>query len=444
MNDQTHFHPIRQQLQRAGIPQSFMLCPSIHIDEIRSVAGDSIPGHGNSKLTVHLADAGPERYAHRSLHLCPHTAVPCGLPGRDEPARQEVSVALGDKDRDWDFIQRHVELIFDTKRIQMADAARDKVHALAEDLWRFRRVIQKPGGNDFSKSVPWSHPVDAIIYGSWCLGASYAMIAMCATLGITGRELALRGHSTSEVHLNGQWHFVESIQRFPENGGNNLPGAPFAEIRLNPFDTAYGFCEEQQEFYWETCSLQFTSPANGLWMQGGDSTFLTPQNALALYPGWTDPRFKSPDPHRHPLVWGRDGSAALPELLLKKGQAMQRRFWVGSLAETRALEARFSGFAWSGIASSQVPADGGDWWIAVNGKRYPIRDQGGWTFTKDRAVAPGDWYHTFELPLEALREGDWNTLTIGCDGHGHEFLWFAGRGETTRPEEPCFCPDLDA
>lgn len=440
----TEFEPIVTERQCAGTRHEFILVPSIHIEEVRSVEGEEIAGKGNPDLTVHHPEDGPNRYAHRSTHLCPHTTVPDRLISPELPESQETSLTLQDRERDWDFLNRHAELIFDTRRIRSDDSPREKVEALAEDIWQYRRVIQKPGGNDFSQSEPWSHPVDAIMYGSWCLGAAYAFVALCATQGIKARHLALKGHSASEVHLDGRWHYVENIQRFPENGGNNFLDAPFAVVRLDPTNEKYGLCEEQQEFYWDTSFLSFDSPGDGLWLEGFDNTVLTPQNAHALYPEWTTPRFKSPQPDRLDLVWGKRAHmfGGLPEMVVREGQAMQRRFWLGSLEETKQLVATFSGFESSDVSSHNVPDDGGNWWIAVNGTIHPIRDQGGWSSTKDQSTAEGDWYHTFELPLKELWEGEWNTLAIGCDGPGEEYLWFSGHGETVRPAEPCFCGEI--
>ena len=430
------FVPLEATVQRCGLPHRVVFRPAIHVEEVRTVPGEPIAGRGNPKVTVHLKDAGDQRYAHRSRHLCPHTEWPVRIITRHDPAQQETSVALQDQQRDWDFLERHRDLVFDNKRVQMADPAWDKVWALAEDIWTFRREIQKPGGNDFSKSCPWSHPVDTLIYGSWCLGGAYALVGLCATLGLYARELAMWGHSAAEVWIDGQWCFVDSIARFPTLGGKNMVRASFAEIRLNPTDPQYGFCAEQQEFYWETCNLSFKLPDNGLWLQQLRSTVLTPQNAMALYPGWADPRFKSPHADRHDLVWGRE-TMTHERLVLRRGQAFQRRFWLGALAETRALRATLGGGQAGNAALRQVPDNGGDWFIAVNDSVHPIRDLGGWRF---RASVDQPWAFDFDLPLKQLREHDYNTLAIGCPGSGNEFLWFGGAGESALPDEPCHCP----
>jgi len=191
--------------------------------------------------------------------------------------------------------------------------------------------------------------------------------------------------------------------------------------------------------------LSLSSPDNGLWLQQYRNTFFTPQTALALYPYWTEALFKSHKPDRYDFLWGRHcPSWANHRLILKKGQAFQRRFWVGSLAETAGMIATFHGLERTDTAAHNVPRGGGDWFIAVNGHVRPIRDQGGWTFHRGEAQNPGAWTHEFEIPPGDLREHDWNTLAIGCAGSGGEFLWFGGTGEWSLPEEPCFCPRVGA
>lgn len=434
------FVPLEVDLDRAGFVHRAALSPTIHIEEIRIPAGQLIQGHGNPKVTVHQKDAGPQRFVHRSLHLCPQVSVamPYHVIRPDLPARQETSVALQDQQRDWDFLARHRDLVFDNKRIQMADSVWDKVHALAEDIWMFRREIQKPGGNDFSKSTPWSHPVDCLIYGSWCLGGAYALMGLCATMGIPARELSIFGHSIAEVWIDGRWCFVDSIGRFPKEGGTNMLRESFGQVRLDPFNPAYPFCPEQRETYWETDILSTMYPDNGLWLQQCRRTYFVPQTALAFYPGWTDPRFKSHHPDRLDLVWGRKGFT--DNVILKKGEALARRFWLGSLAETRGLLATFHGSCPAGRV--RVPEGGGDWFIAVNERIYPLRDLGGWQFHQPgRADAP-TWTHEFSIPLKDLREHGWNTLAIGAAGSGHEFLTFGATAMAELPVEACWCPEI--
>jgi len=142
---------------------------------------------------------------------------------------------------------------------------------------------------------------------------------------------------------------------------------------------------------------------------------------------------------------------SLPELILKQGQAFRRSFWVGSLAETEALTA----FACGGRGKESeevqqhVPADGGTWFFEVNGRRFPVRERGGWKF-RDAASSelktPYDilWTSAFDLPLDCLQENEWNTVAIGSLGSGPEFLRLGGTSDWILPEERCWCPRVRA
>lgn len=440
-----NFVPLVLTIQRAGIPQRVVMRPTIHIEEVRTAAGEKIPGQSvGPGGTCYVPGVPAERYAHESLHLCPHVSVPNVVLSRDNPPRQELSVSLQDQQREWDFLVRHRELVFDDRRIQMADSAWDKVFVLAEDIWTFRRDLQKPGGNDYSRTCPWSHPVDTLIYGSWCLGGAYALVALCATMGILAREVSICGHSVTEVHLGGQWCFVDSIQRFPKQGGCNMVRASWAEVRLDPANPKYGFIPDQQNVYWESFNLHTRGSENGLWLQQIRDTAYQPQTAMALYPGWSQPRFKSPYADRYDLLWGRSGFG-YPELVVRQGQALGRRFWVGSLAATKSLAATFIGVhAGNGnMVSHNVPKGGGEWFIAVNGKTHSIASLGGWAFHKESRPANLPWEQPFEIPLAELRENSWNTLVIGCPAGGNgQFLALGGAGEWSLPEEPVWCGEV--
>lgn len=423
---------IETSLGGQGFAVTAPVQPAIHLEEERTVDGEPIAGHGDATAPCHVASRGPGRWAHRSLHLCPHHPPDLAVISRRQPAQQEVSVALQDRERDWDFLERHRDLVFQARGIRLDSPLCDKVQALAEDIWTFRREIQKPGGNDFKRSIPWSHPVDTLIYGSWCLGGAYALIGLCATMGVPAREVSMYGHSGAEVWMEGRWCYVESIKRFGEHG-RNLHDRGFAELVLDPYRAEYGLCPEQQAMYWQTWVQRISNPANGLWMHQHAITAFHPGSAPALYPGWPEPRFKSDHPRRYALLPCEHGRAH-PGLILRRGQAFRRRVWLGSLAETAGITATCRGAdagAWPG---HRVPRDGGDWYVAVNGRRRPVRDLGGFD------LPPRNWTWAFDLPLTDLREHAWNTVEIGCPGSGGEWLAFTGASDPLCADEACLVP----
>jgi hypothetical protein len=232
--------------------------------------------------------------------------------------------------------------------------------------------------------------------------------------------------------------------------------ASLADVLLDPTCPAWEFIPAQQGKYWQKTAFMYSSHT-GLQVEEPHCTYLTPGNALALYPDWPAPRFKSHLPRTYDLVWGYPARSH-PRLVLRPGQAFVRRFWLGSLDETESLTATVCGERGGGSRQPfRVPADGGDWFFAVNGRRYPLSGQGGWRFAADEAEAgpvdhPGSpifqaaWAQDFEIPLGDLKENAWNELAVGCPTTGvnaEEFLRFGGWSDWTLPVEPCWCPEVE-
>ncbi len=441
--------PLETIHQGSTFKQRVVKIPSIHLQETRTVEGTVIEGKGNRESSAQWQRLGNERFAHRSRHLCTqtHTPTPFLIPTPDDPPDQPHFFAT--QQQDWDLWKKHKDLVFQGKGLHPADPMWERVYALAEDIWTFRRVIQKPGGNDFSRECPWSSPTAALLYGSWCAGAGPLTTALCATLGVPARMVQVFDHMMTEVRVDGMWCLVDSAVKIHKAGGNMMLHASLADVLLEPTNPAWEFVQEQQETFWEKTMFMYSSQTGRFHEEAG-ITYMTPQNALALYPGWTDPRFKSHRPDTYELAWGYPG-AGHPQLILKQGQAFQRRFWLGSLKETKTITARLFGEAGGKkrYAPHNVPEDGGDWFIAVNGKRYTIREQGGWQFAKQDGSLTDwlqdiAWGHDFELPLGDLKECDWNEVAVGCPGAGAEFLRFAGYNDWILPEEPCFISQVES
>ncbi len=440
--------PLETVQQGSSFKRRIVLSPSIHIEETRTSAGSEIAGaelrpkEGQSAQWQRL---GRQRYAHHSLHVCPHTKTPPPfvIPTRDDPPDQ--SHFFDTQQQDWRFWEKHRDLVFQGKGIHPADPIWDRVHALAEDIWTFRYTIQKPGGNNFSREMPWSHPTTALIYGSWCAGCAPALCALCATIGVPTRMVQIVDHMMVEAWLQDRWCLIDNVTDFAQAGGNMMLRGSLADVLLDPTREEWEFIDKQKGKYWEKTIMQYT-PSTGLFNEEPWTTFLTPQNALAVYPSWIEPRFKSHREKSYDLVWGQPSHSS-PVLVLKQGQAFRRRFWIGSLAETKSMRATFcgEGGCTSGIAQYNVPQDGGDWFIDVNGSRFSVGELGGWDFHH----SPGPnrerlkdvlWTHGFEVPIQLLREHSWNHVAIGATGSGSEFLRFGGTSDWILPEETCWCP----
>ena len=87
------WRPLEAIQQGSSFKRRIVLSPSIHIDETRTVDGTVIDGAdlrpeaGQSKQWQRL---GRKRYAHESLHVCPHTTTPplFLVPTRHDPPDQ--------------------------------------------------------------------------------------------------------------------------------------------------------------------------------------------------------------------------------------------------------------------------------------------------------------------------------------------------------------------
>lgn len=449
--------PLAVTLQGRTFSRTVPVSPSISLLEQRTIEGDLIDGAQHNKPKEPWNRLGEQRFAHRSRHVCPHAydPDPWFIPTEDNPPDQPKFFPT--QQQDWWFWRKHRDLIFQGKGIHPADAMWDRVHALAEDFWTYRFDIRKPGGNDFSREMPWNHPSLAIIYGSWCAGCAPALAALCSTIGAPTRTVQILDHAMVEVWIDGQWCVADNVIALAKEGGNMMVRATLAELLLEPTNPAWEFTPTQQGKYWQKTLCMYT-PTTGLWEGEPGSAQLTPQNALALYPAWTTPRFKS---HRNDSYRLLNGSAGLahPRLVLQPGQAYRRRFWLGSLEDTRQITAVFTGptGAAGNWPAHNVPADGGEWLLAVNGKRHPVRQAGGFAFAGDDAPAkvpdPATevidvaWAHTFEIPTGDLKPNAFNEIAIACPAAGAtegQFLRFGGHHDYLAPAEACWIPDIEA
>jgi hypothetical protein len=249
-----------------------------------------------------------------------------------------------------------------------------------------------------------------------------------------------------EVLLDGEWFFVENSHRALSDGGNATIKSDWAYICTHPGDLALGISGKQMQMYYDYMDTHYVfGQADGLfmWVDRFRQLELTPQTAGVLYPGVEEVWYKSNSPDRYDLVWGRPASSD-PRLKLRQGQAFRRRFWLGGLQNTRAIKATFSGprRPKGSVASEKetnVPADGGDWCVAVNDQRHYLRDQKGWAVGEGGYRDKENWAFSFDVPLEELNEHSWNTVAIGSSGRGDEFLWFGGFVPSVEPAETCFC-----
>ena len=443
MTAELEFVPVEKTFRGDGWSVSAAMQPAIHVEEFVARPGEPIPP---SPPPAGVSERPVERYRHRTRHLAPPRQTPQGFFTREQP--RPVSRTFGDVGRDWDFVVQHRDKVLAGAGVTAASSDRDKVHALAEDIWKFRRQIRQPGV-DLRTEEPWSHPADTLCYGSWCVGAGNAMVALCNTLRIPARLVGVNDHTMSEVWLDGAWRFVENAGTWLEGGGECLQERNWAQVIADPHGGGPGITDAQRYRYqvmWQG-GYEFPQPDGLFAFEGGfQGAHLTPQTAASLYAGWDEPVFKSAHGDRYDLVWGWPAANCLhDEWILRQGGAFGRRFWLGSLGDTRRVLATFCGPHNQPEMTTpphRVASDGGEWFVQVNDRRHAVGDQGGWTFLKDGYRDRSVWIHEFEIPLGELRESAWNTIALGNAGRGPEFLHFGGGCEPLAPAEPCWCRNV--
>lgn len=419
--------------------QQWYLVPAIHVTEIKKTAGEPVAGGFTDKANAGRKAFGPERFRHRSLHVYNQGRIPDGSATREAPARQ-ASYSLGSIEKDWDYLVEYRDRVLRENGLTLQSPAVDRVRALGHDIWSQHR--DKDHIVDPKNSSPSSYPADTILKSSFCVGAGNALVMVCQTMGIPARSIHMFDHTMTEVQLDGRWWFVENTPRNCREG-NFMVDASFMELWTNPTDPRYQFSEHQAQYYWEMMDyFVMFGQIDGLQMHTGGyrRMYLTPQTAGLLYPGEKDFWFKSASADRYALVWGKSVATRYPEMKLKQGQTMRRTFWLGSLSDTKAMEANFNASALpvsATAADADIPANGGDWFVEVNGIRHYLRDMGGWHLVDTKGDTRPRRHYKFDIPLNELKEEAMNTIAMGNSGRGEEYFWMGAVLDATEPAEAC-------
>jgi hypothetical protein len=434
---------IPKRFSGPGWSQEWYLVPAIQVVEIRTTPGERVEGGYTEKPSVGRRDNGPERFRHRSLHWTNERRLFSGAATREAPARQ-VSFALGSVEKDWDFLIQHRDRVLRENGLTLQSPDVDRVRVLARDIWSNHR--DREHTVDPKNQSPSSYPADCLLQSSFCVGAGNALVMLCHTMGIPARSIHTYDHTMTEVWIDGRWWFVENTPRNCREG-NFMVDASFMEVWSNPFDPRFKFSDHQARYYWEMADYGYMfGQVDGLQMHTGGyrRTSLTPQTAGLLYPETKDIWYKSSFADRYTLLWGRPMAQRYSELKLGQNQMMRRSFWLGSLAETKGLEAQFNlpRGAVVDATVAQIPADGGEWFVAVNGRRHLLRELGGWRLQTSEYENRPRQYYRFAIPLSELKANAWNEIAIGNAAKGDQFVWLGAAIEAIEPAEACFADNL--
>jgi hypothetical protein len=432
---------IHRKFSGDGWAQDWYLVPAIHLLEIKKTPGQPIPGGFAEDTAPGRLVFGPGRYRHRSLHEREHPLghIARGRATRESPPRQ-ASYSLGSIEKDWDFLIEYRDRVLRENGLTLDSPAVDRVRAVAKDIWMEHR--DKDHIVDPKNNSPSSYPADCLLQSSFCVGAGNALVMVCHTMGIPARSVHMFDHTMSEVQLHGRWWFVENTPRNSREG-NYMVDANFMEVWTNPTDPRFGFSPHQARFYWEMMDyfLMF-GQIDGLQMHTGGyrRMYLTPQTAGLMYPGQKNIWYKSNLPDRYPLLWGKSVAQRFQQMKVRQGQAMRRTFWIGSLTDTKGIVAQFNASAAPADGSApdaDIPADGGEWFVSINGKRHYLRDLGGWRLRDTEGDNRPRKHYAFDVPLGDLKEQAVNEIVFGNSGEGREFFWMGAVLNVTEPPEAC-------
>ncbi|MBN1676697.1 MAG: transglutaminase domain-containing protein [Kiritimatiellae bacterium] len=429
------------------------LAPAIHL--IEQVIEPGVPVEhppfeeaANARKRRHFEDGvrrheevyGTQRYRHRALHRAPDGEAPGGFMTREHP-RRIAGRMFSCQEWEWEFVLEHRDLVFQRCGMNGGTSVEDKVRALAEDVWRNHRAFD--GRRIGPEYYPNTFGGDALALRAHCVGTSAAIVLLCATLEIPARQVGTMNHSMAEVFIDGRWWFVENAYAsLLQDGGTAMVDRTYAQLSVHPMDPGVTHSARQRYEHWLKCDQSYifcqpngytggTCPAAG-WIRAP----LTPQTAQALYPGVEDLWYKSPYPDRYPLLWGKPGQRGFDELRIGPGEALARRFWIGKLSNTKAIQAQFHGSQPAG--QPPVPADGGEWFVFVNDRQIPLSSrENAKPEIKKTEDGAQDWRFSLELPSGALKEDAYNMIGMANAGRNGTALWLRNTPNALIPPERC-------
>ena len=344
-------------------------------------------------------------------HVNPNRHFTTYIAGRDTPGCY-VSQALGDHQKDWDYIVAWRDRKLSEQGIAADAPLWDKVAALANAAAktfddRLDRSVEK------DDVVVGEHPVDAIIKGTWCVGESGLMIAVASTMGLEGRSLGMGDHTVCEIRVDGKWRYVENIDSALPHC---LSTKSFVEFLADP-DCDPEMPDRVKRFWRRRQNAGYVyGPGVGRYwqfkQQGGTyQVALNPENAHALYPSLAQiPTIMNLS--RKTLNEDHRGLEGVPkDEAVKVGQdsGVRKCFYLSSVPESLS-----STLFLNTDQSQNFPSDGGDWVLDINGNEYPLRDLEGFGVDNEKMTLP--------LPVASLRAGAENVVALRSTSSGDEYF----------------------
>ncbi len=327
--------------------------------------------------------------------------------------------------RDWDILSDAVQQAYLDAGVTEQSAPFERITAL---------VLLQNKHKD--KVYPSRHPVDTLLYSSYCTGAANLFAALCMIAGFPARALNNAVHSMTEVWDGQRWLFVDNLtagqltELAPRPGypadaifkhnyvemlaglGTCIDGSP-----MNPEHMAR-YAEEQPYFEpyvsaatrdWRFDHGRFGLAPSVPPMEGGVGLYAlpSPDNIRAIYPEWNEPLlFTRAGTENEISLTPRQGWVETVARL-DRGLGIRKSFYVGQLddGDNPVTHARADLHLSDGIGSEFSPSRGG-WNLLLNGKSLAL---------DANVVTSHHGLLSFALPLSHLKENGINQLELYSD-----------------------------
>jgi len=334
-----------------------------------------------------------------------------------------LSRTFGDHQKDWDYLISKRHQILSEAGLTLKSSDWDKVMALARFCYLNRKKELPPEGGRY-----YVHPVDFCHHTAYCIGAANTLQAFCSTMQIPARTVGWYNHTACEVYLDGKWRFAENTPKRLESIPDGFDKGPLfrfnlTELMANP--GKYGFLYIDGDAYYglghDGCmSYEKEKKGRILYNLSGYNNWIffdwwrdvprpininvgSVQDLILLYP-------------ESPLYYkGRRLSIKLTPFpnsintkitkIVGQGHGIRQDFIVTNPQNIKKIR---SCLLLHADDTHAMPADGGEWYYRINGKKYYLRDHGGWTIKQnyypDTFSGKYTWdYLEFEIPIDILK-----------------------------------------
>ncbi len=324
--------------------------------------------------------------------------------------------------RDWDILAEAVDQAYAKAGVSDASSVIDRIQALVTLHNEHRSVV-----------YPSCHPVDTLLYSSFCVGAANLFAALSMIAGFPCRTLNNAIHSMAEVWDGQRWLFVDNLTSEQLAGLGNAQGRNAESLLLynyvqamtgkatsadgSPLNPEFARRYTEAQPYFEpyinigTKEWRFNHGRMGLAprispKQAGVGLFALPcaDNIRAIYPEWDEP-----------LLMAKSGSERELSLTPRQGwletvvrvdrrMGLCKHFYIGALDDgANAVTAARADLHLSDSIGSEFNPSRGGWILLLNGRALTLD---GDSYTSRTGLL------SFELPVEHLIENSMNKVEL--------------------------------